>query len=246
MSFDGDGVSADGVRGRHCAERDGISDVEVLLANREFLYLYVARAFAAVPDNVFFDILQSSDAASGCLLLDDEVDEAGAGSGLQASIVGAMQCGESLDTLNSEYTALFIGPATPPAPPWESVFVSHDALLFQESTLTVREAYLDEGFRAAGYPHEPDDHIATELDFMAALANRALHACESGDIELCRKTLISQSRFLEEHLLVWVREFSDRLNEVDGISSFYPSFASLAALVCERDAEIIEELLAAM
>ena len=146
--------------------------------------------------------------------------------------------------LREEYTRLFIGPAKPPAPPWESVYVSGEPLLFQESTLAVREAYLREGFRAAGYPHEADDHVATELNFMAALCKRALDAYESGDTELCRSTLEAQAHFLSEHLLVWIREFSDRLGAVRGISAFYPSFAALAALVCERDAEVIQELLA--
>lgn len=217
---------------------------KVVLSNRLFLFRYVARAFARTPDEEFVVLILNDQTMEQCVLLDDDAAERrSAQGGICESIDGGPN---SLARLAGEYTKLFEGPAKLPVSLWESTYVCGESLLFQENTLAVREAYLKEGFRAAGYPHEADDHLATELNFAAALADRAARAYEFEDIELLKKTLAAHSRFLEEHLLVWVRGFSDRLNEVDGVSSFYPSFAALAALVCERDAEIIEELLAAM
>ena len=218
------------------------SDVRMLLANRVFLYHCLSRAFVFEPDGALLDAASDNVVLKeACSLLDGDGD---CGVELWGLISDAARARGALDELRGEYTRLFIGPNTPPVPPWESVFVSKDGLLFQESTLAVREAYRSQGFRAASYPHEPDDHLATELSFMAALSERTVRAFEEGDIDRCKELLSSQVDFLQGHLLVWIREFSDRLNEVDGISSFYPSFASLAALVCERDVEVIEELFA--
>lgn len=242
MNLDGSKASCDAVGGERHAGCDGASAVEILLVNRRFLYLYSARAFSMEPNDDFLGIVCDPETMEECSLLDGE---SGSGGVLQGAIAEGVRSEQVADTLKSEYTRLFIGPGSLPVPPWESVFVSHDALLFQESTLDVREAYRACGFRAAGYPHEPDDHLSTELDFMAALCDRACEAMLAEDESALTEALLAQQAFLQDHLLVWIREFSDRLNEVDGISSFYPSFASLAALVCERDAEVIKELLAA-
>ena len=217
--------------------------IAILLGNRSFLYAYIWEAFGSIATDGLFSRVNDDSTSEQCALLDETAR--GAGLTLQQSIRVSLQSHPNpLASFASEYTRLFIGPEKLPAPPWESVYVSGEPLLFQESTLAVREAYLREGFRAAGYPHEADDHVATELNFMAALCKRALDTYESGDTELCRSTLEAQARFLSEHLLVWIREFSDRLGAVRGISAFYPSFAALASLVCERDAEVIQELLA--
>lgn len=215
--------------------------VGFLLQNRSFVYSCLGRVFGAALDDESLRLLLDPHTVDECSLLDGE-GECGAQL-LITSLEGVSS--ESLDMLQKEYLRLFVGPDQIAVLPWESVYVCGEELLFQESTLSVRKAYLSAGFRAAGYPHEPDDHIATELSFMAELSDRAKSLFESGDIGQYKKTLLAQQAFLKDHLLVWIREFSDRLNEVDGISSFYPSFASLAALVCERDAEVIEELLAA-
>lgn len=61
---------------------------------------------------------------------------------------------------------MFIGPRELPAPPWESSYLNEDKLLFQEETLQVRMSYLKYNFIPKNYPHEADDHIALELDFM--------------------------------------------------------------------------------
>lgn len=230
----------------------GLCDEAVLavLENRRFLYTLLGRVFAFEPDRQCVDQAWSEHAREEFLLLDEDgraarlLHEFAASAFAGEGAAKALCDKEVVEVLRGEYTRLFVGPAKLPAPPWESVYVSHDHLLFQESTLAVREAYLQEGFRAAGYPHEADDHVATELSFMAALATRAAEACESGDAAHCRAALEAQERFLDEHLLVWIQEFSNRLGAVSGISTFYPLFAALAAIVCKRDAEVVREILA--
>ena len=124
------------------------------------------------------------------------------------------------------------------------MYATGEPLLFQESTLAVRDAYRRAGYAAAGYPHEADDHLAVELDFMATLAADASAAFGAGDEERCANLLAVQRDFLREHLLTWVAAFAERLAGSAGDGAFYPRFAELAALVCARDADVLEELAA--
>lgn len=115
--------------------------------------------------------------------------------------------------------------------------------MFTVSTLSVREAYRNAGFMAAGHPREADDHLATELNFMAALAKRTCDAYEEGDAEATRSQLGLQRSFLKQHLLVWVGKFAEAMSEQGKTGPFYPICAELAALVCRRDFDMVEELL---
>ena len=212
-----------------------------VLANRCFLYRYLWRAFAAEPDDAQFHPTALYEERSNRRSLITEAMR-GEGARLQDAIAEAVASGP--DGLCSAYTKLFIGPAKLPAPPWESVYATGEPLLFQESTLAVRDAYRRAGYAAAGSPHEADDHLAVELDFMATLAADASAAFEAGDEERCADLLAVQRDFLREHLLTWVGAFAERLAGSAGDGAFYPRFAELAALVCARDADVLEELAA--
>lgn len=215
---------------------------KVVLGNRAFLYAYIARAFAVLPDQMFLTLVVGENATQQCALFDNGEDE---GFAIQEALRECLQevTSSGVD-LEAEYARLFEAPGSLPVPVWESVHLCGEPLLFQESTLAVREAYRKAGYQSVGYPAEPDDHIATELNFMAALATQTCEAYEANDVTEVERLLSLQADFLQNHLLVWIRDFSDRMNALDGISSFYPSFAALAALTCERDAGVIEELLA--
>lgn len=210
--------------------------LELMLSNRRFLYAFVCRAFAAEPDETLCSIAMDERTGDECALLDGED---GAGRQVWRMIADEAAADED-GRLRSEYTRLFLGPEKLPAPPWESVYVTGEPLLFQESTLAVRDAYRRSGFVSAGYPREADDHVAIELDLMATLASKTCDTV-AGD----RGVLEAQLAFLEEHLLAWVDSFAERLGACGTVSGFYPSFARLAALVCRRDAEVLRELLAA-
>ena len=61
-----------------------------------------------------------------------------------------------------------------PAPPWESVYVREDKLLFQETTLKVRKKYRKYAFTANELHIEAENYIGLELDFMYHLNNLLL------------------------------------------------------------------------
>ena len=117
-------------------------------------------------------------------------------------------------------------------------------LLFQASTLEVRDAYHNAGYQATGYPHEADDHIATELGFIGALAKDSLEAYESGNTERLRLLLSQQALFLTQHLNAWLPQFVERLlgEENPHFGEFYPRFAVLAREVCSADVSALMEI----
>jgi putative dimethyl sulfoxide reductase chaperone len=148
----------------------------------------------------------------------------------------------TLDFLKSEYTCLLVGPNKLPAPPWESVYLSQERTLFQESTLKVRRNYLEYNFLPMNYPHEADDHLALELDFMAHLAQLSQEHFESEKSEEVKKVLLDQKAFLNEHLLVWIGDFAEQIQH-GKTQFFYPQMATLTEHVLKIDALVIEEIL---
>ncbi|MCB8816987.1 TorD/DmsD family molecular chaperone [Desulfosporosinus shakirovi] len=123
-----------------------------------------------------------------------------------------------------EYNRLFVGPAAPVAPPYESVYLSPDHLVMREQTLAVREIYRRENLQAVGQRHEPDDFISIELEFAAYLLNRIIEAeaaKNNAKIQLY-KTLYRE--FWNQHLGLWLGTFAHTISQ----SAKHPVFSSLS------------------
>jgi TorA maturation chaperone TorD len=143
--------------------------------------------------------------------------------------------------LKGEYTRLFVGPHALKAPPWESVYITKDKMLFTKETLKVRNFYRSQGFIPAEYPHVADDHIAIELDFMAQLALRLQNAAETGDDEVYRETQTASSEFLQDHLLAWIPKYLEDLQEDTAL--FYPQAAEALLVFLQKDSEHLRAIL---
>lgn len=116
--------------------------------------------------------------------------------------------------LKQDYTRLFIGlDAVMPVPPWESVYLSRDHMVFQEETRQVREWYFRFNLAPEKLNKEPDDHIALELIFLSRLAQLSLMALEQNDQQLSQSYTQAQADFLTEHLLRWGLVWCRRLEE---------------------------------
>lgn len=104
---------------------------------------------------------------------------------------------EYQEVLGSDYQRLFTGPGHLWAPLWESFYCTTDKLLFGEPERAVRACYQAVGLEVS--PHEPADHLALELAFMARLCVMA-----AADPQGLLQWLGKQDVFLQEHLLQWV------------------------------------------
>ncbi|WIK64797.1 TorD/DmsD family molecular chaperone [Gleimia hominis] len=90
----------------------------------------------------------------------------------QAGIVLLRTGADSLKQLQQDHLYLYIGVGPALAQPYESPYVSEEAIVFDTATLQVRAAYEKYGFQAPHLGTDPDDHIGLEIAFLAALAGK--------------------------------------------------------------------------
>ena len=123
-----------------------------------------------------------------------------------------------------EFNRLFVGPTAPVAPPYESVYLSPDHLVMGEQTLAVRKIYTQEKLQALEQGHEPDDFIATELEFTAYLISRIMDAqAANNDIQTqLYKALYHE--FWAQHPSLWLGLFAQRVRQ----STHHPVFSALS------------------
>ena len=118
---------------------------------------------------------------------------------------------EQIDDLKFDYTRLFIGLESILAPPYESVYLSQDHIMFDKQTLNVRHFYEKYHLRVPKKNVQPDDHIGYELHFIALLCHRIVVEFQEGGHEGADQTILDLSNFLDRHLLLWLEAFVNRV-----------------------------------
>lgn len=117
-----------------------------------------------------------------------------------------------LESIQVEHTRLFVNAVpTVIAPPYGSVYLSADGMLYGPSAEKARAFYREQGFELAGEVDIPD-HLAFELEFLALLA-------EEGKSE-------EEERFLAQHLRPWFPKFQARIVQ-EGRHPFYGVLVNL-------------------
>ncbi len=235
-----------GVKPMNSSMSEVHDSIAILLANRSFLYRLLQRIYGDEPNKELMEIVVNDHTEEALKLLDND-SQFSRYYDLLTQVRQDMlnDAAGTIDKLKSEYTHLMVGPATLPAPPWESVYTSKERLIFQESTLKVRQAYLKYGFLPAKYPHEADDHIALELDFMAHLAGLTAESFEDRKFEEAIKLLEDQKSFLIQHLLVWIGQFAADMQKSES-QYFYPLMALLTEEVLKMDVDVVDEIIASL
>lgn len=220
--------------------------VELLLCNRLFLYSLMHKLFGREPDEELLNILTEEHTGEAFTLLsEEEKDIMDRTAAFLKEVREEKQNPAFLEEAKDEYTRLFIGPVSLVAPPWESVYGQKDAMLFQESTLEVRNTYRQYGLIPEGYPHVADDSLALELHFMALLAQRGLDAFYAGKNDDLTADLTGSSDFLKKHLLVWVPKFLERMKGAKS-NILYPQMCLVLDEFLRKDAETVKEVLQAL
>lgn len=118
---------------------------------------------------------------------------------------------EASEHLLKIYYSLFMGPGRMDAPPWETLYVSKDQALFQQTTLGLRKEYVKHGFIPQSYPHVADDHLGLELHYVTLLAQRMIEAYASHDTQSLVSNIKASCDFLENHLERWLPQFLQAL-----------------------------------
>jgi putative dimethyl sulfoxide reductase chaperone len=112
-----------------------------------------------------------------------------------------------------EFNRLFVGPGSPVAPPYESVYLSQDRLVMQEQTLEVRKLYQLENLMTTSQGTTPDDFIATELEFAGYLLNRVIQESNAGNSSNATKYRHLFNVFMQEHPRRWLQVFATIVSE---------------------------------
>lgn len=173
-------------------------------------YRFLNKVFYQLPDESFIDTLVAEDLFSEWPLPENEQTQIGLA--LMKSFTDKWS-NDQLADLRRDYSRLFSGPDRLLAPPWESVYLSREHLLFEEETMAVRRFYNRFDVQAPNLNKEPDDHVALELAFMAHLCTLGLSAIDEGNIKTLETNLQAQRDFLSEHLLRWGPLFCQRVTE---------------------------------
>lgn len=221
------------------------NEVQILLSGLTLVYKLFQSVFGNEPSKEQLKILCSQASREALELFGDEA----CSDYMQSLKVFNAFCIQyenqpeaTLEELQSEYTRLLLGPEKLPAYPWESVYVTKERLLFQKSTLEVRDCYRAFGFIPAEYPHVADDHIALELDFLGRLSEMAEKASNQNEKEEVIRFLESKKGFMIRHLLNWVPDFARQMQQ-SKTNVFYPNAAILLSEFLKKANQAIDEIL---
>lgn len=119
---------------------------------------------------------------------------------------------QSEETLSQAWQRLFVGPYALPSPPWGSVWLDRESVLFGDSTLALRQWMRENGIQFEMQQNEPEDHFGSLLLLAAWLAENNQHtACE---------------QLLAWHLFPWSTRFLDVFTE----KAEHPFYAALGKL----------------
>lgn len=131
-----------------------------------------------------------------------------------------LQCTVGADPadLDRDYHRLFVGPGKLAAPPWGSVYLDSESVLFGDSCVA-----LQRWMRARGFPlravrcREPVDHIGRMLVLLSWL-------CDNQPDQVIP--------FMEEHLMTWAPRYFAQL-EPAAAGTLYEPLGHLASLTLE-------------
>ncbi len=132
-----------------------------------------------------------------------------------------------------EYTKLFVGPPSPAAAPWETMYRGQDVTVgFGQATFEMRELLREAGLEVRNVNNQYEDHLGIELLYLSSLCARAdADAADAPALE-------SVADFIEKHPLSWVDAFRARIAEAapDG---YFVSLAGLARALLAWHAEAL-------
>lgn len=214
-----------------------------LLETRIFVYDILRRTFLEEPTQEFLKIIMQKEFIEEFPFTQESEDiHKGIEQVAEFLQKHDLRSENGYNDLHWDYTRMFIGPEKLPAPLWESTYLNKERLLFQEQTLEVRQSYLKYEFLPKHFKQEADDHLGLELDFMYQLSLLALKYLQQQDLKTLKEVLKDQKIFLQDHLVKWVPELTQKIIASANLA-FYPGMAKVLDGYLKLDLEALDELL---
>lgn len=128
-----------------------------------------------------------------------------------------------------EFSQLFLMDAKKGAPPYASVYLSEDGLMYQKAHDEMVRLLLQQGLSIDKQFNEPADHIAIQLDYLGNLVLSSLNSSDE------KSSNLDQLQFIEHHLLNWLPSFISQMKHTSN-SGFYQNISKL--LLCYLQLEV--------
>ncbi len=126
----------------------------------------------------------------------------------------------AIERFEFAFNRLFVGPQPPLAPPFASVYLEQDQLLMGQTTRDARDLYTSIGLTSPWAGTFPDDHIALEIDACLHM-HRLIKTTQNQAVTLLYR------QFLDQHLLLWVPQFSMRIQATENIPANFQAVSKL-------------------
>ena len=127
------------------------------------------------------------------------------------------------------------------AVPYESVFTSEGHLMMQASRDDVVRRFAADGFKVNPDLHEPEDHLAFELEYVAHMNRKAAELAETGDVEALGANVARQVEFIDAHLLNWVGNLYETAREY-AKTTFYTGMLLVVLGAAEQSRDLLAEV----
>ncbi|MDS9472713.1 molecular chaperone [Sporosarcina pasteurii] len=221
-------------------------ELNYILRARQFIYDILARFFVEEPSKEYLTYFVENELVNIFPFVEESKGIEEAIEDIKAYLKehDVIHNDDDYENLHWDYTKMFIGPLELTAPPWESVYVRKDRLLFQENTVAVQRKYEEFGFVIRDQNLEAEDHVGFELNFMFHLNELCIETIEKAEphaISYLSYLIDQQEKFLENHLLAFIPAFSEKVIE-NADTQFFKGMAKLLDAYLKLDQAILREI----
>ena len=145
------------------------------------------------------------------------------------------------ENLVIDFTRLFVGPFSLPAPPYGSVYMENERKVMGDSSMDAKRRYQSFGLDISKNIKEVPDHITVELEFMFFLIYKEIESIQSNASEQTQELICHQKSFLCDHLNMWVPDFTNCVIEHAG-TEFYRNLAKATRIFITEEIEYLESV----
>lgn len=141
---------------------------------------------------------------------------------------------DAVETVSVEFTRLFIGPPSPAAAPWETMYRAENVTVgFGQPTFEMREILREAGLELSNENHQYEDHMGIELLYLSTRCT----AAAADDSDSTRQSICA---FIEQRPLSWIDSFRSRVEQAapDG---YFGALLALAESVLVWHAGLLHE-----